>query len=148
MATPATRGHSRQPSTRAHTPGALPTTETNSCLSPETFDFLPPLHSLLARILLPSGAALPPPTGTGESTEGPETTSGTGHLDIKDLGAAVSVIKVRIQKARVAVRSMSDIERSMEEQEEEIRELEERIAKQRGVLKGLSENMVDRMDED
>jgi hypothetical protein len=148
MASPTTRGHSRQPSTTAHTPGALPTTETNPLPPPETFDFLPPLHALLARILLPSGAALPPPAGTGEGTEGAETTSGTGHLDIKDLGTAVSQIKVRIQRARVAVRGMSDVERSVEEQEEEIRELEGRIEKQRGVLKGLSENVVERMDED
>ena len=71
-------------------------------------------------------------------------------MDIKDLGTAVSQIKVRIQRARVAVRGMSDVERSVEEQEEEIRELEGRIARQRGVLSGLSKegNEVERMEED
>jgi RNA polymerase II transcription mediator complex subunit 9 len=60
----------------------------------------------------------------------------------------VSQIKVRIQRARVAVRGMSDVERSIEEQEEEIRELEGCIERQRGVLRGLAEGGVERMDED
>ncbi len=42
-----------------------------------------------------------------------------------------------MQRARVQVRELPDMERGVEEQEEEIRELEERIRRQREVLVGL-----------
>lgn len=60
----------------------------------------------------------------------------------------MSQVKVRIQRARVAVRGMSDVERSIEEQEEEIQELERLIERQRGVLRGLGEVGEDKMEED
>lgn len=158
MATPAM--HSRQPSTTAHTP-VLPSTEPDAFPPPETFDFLPLLHVLLRRISVHSGAPFPGGTGGGE---GAEAASGADvdssdkglwdlktHLDIKNLGPAVSHVKVRLQRARVAVRAMPDIERSIEEQEEEIRELERMIERQRGVLRGLGQGETvggDKMEED
>jgi len=42
-----------------------------------------------------------------------------------------------LQKARIAVRELPDLERSLREQEEEIRELEGKIARQKVVLKSL-----------
>ncbi|KAE9994048.1 hypothetical protein EG327_001781 [Venturia inaequalis] len=147
MATPAM--HSRQPSTTAHTP-VLPSIEPDPLPPPETFDFLPLLHVLLRRISVPSGAPLPNLDGTG-GVEGVEAASSAdssdkvwdlkSHLDIKNLGPAVSHVKVRMQRARVAVRAMPDIERSVEEQEEEIRELERIIERQRGVLRGLGRGL-------
>ncbi|QDS71418.1 hypothetical protein FKW77_003330 [Venturia effusa] len=157
MATPAM--HSRQPSTTAHTP-VLPSTETDPFPPPETFDFLPLLHVLLRRISVPSGAPLPNLDGPSV-VEGAEAASVAdssdkiwdlkNHLDIKNLGPAVSHVKVRIQRARVAVRAMPDIDRSVEEQEEEIQELERMIERQRGVLRGLGQGRAaagDKMDED
>ncbi|TID13924.1 hypothetical protein E2P81_ATG06990 [Venturia nashicola] len=159
MATPAM--HSRQTSTTAHTP-VLASTEPDPLPPPETFDFLPLLHVLLRRISVPSGAPLPNLDGTGGG-EGAEATSSAdssdkvwdlkNHLDIKNLGSAVSHVKVRMQRARVAVRSMPDIERRVEEQEEEMRELERVIERQRSVLTGLGHGQGEavsgeKMDED
>ncbi|KAE9985824.1 hypothetical protein BLS_004504 [Venturia inaequalis] len=93
--------HSRQPSTTAHTP-VLPSIEPDPLPPPETFDFLPLLHVLLRRISVPSGAPLPNLDGTG-GVEGVEAASSAdssdkvwdlkSHLDIKNLGPAVSHVK-------------------------------------------------------
>lgn len=111
---------------------------------PQTFDFLPPLHGILARLLVPSPnssisqlGALPDGTNAGHHT-GSETASIKGDsdkfLDIQHLGAASAGIKVRIQKARQAIKDLPDIDRTIEEQEQEIRELEQRIEEMKDVL--------------
>lgn len=43
-------------------------------------------------------------------------------------------MKIKIQKARVAVQGLPDVERTLEEQEVEIAELEEEVRRLRGVL--------------
>ena len=58
-------------------------------------------------------------------------------LSIKDIPAATDELKHRLQKARVQVRQLPDVERGTGEQEEEIRALEEKIGRQREVLAGL-----------
>ena len=65
------------------------------------------------------------------------TSAGGGHLDIQQLGPEANGIKVRIQKARAAVRGLPDVSKSLQEQEEDIKLLEARIAKMREMLKGL-----------
>jgi hypothetical protein len=69
-----------------------------------------------------------------------DTEPGTGHLDIQELAAAAGPIKIRIQKARAAVKELPDMDRSIAEQEEEIAELKNRIAKMRDMLKGLGKD--------
>ena len=46
-------------------------------------------------------------------------------------------MKIKIQKARVAVQGLPDGERTVEEQEVEIGELEEEVGRLRGVLGAL-----------
>ena len=46
-------------------------------------------------------------------------------------------MKIKIQKARVAVQELPDGERTVEEQEVEIAELEEEVRRLRGVLGAL-----------
>jgi predicted RNase H-like nuclease (RuvC/YqgF family) len=58
-------------------------------------------------------------------------------LTIKDIPAATDELKHKLQKARVQVKELPDMQRSVPEQEQEIRELQERIRKQREVLEGL-----------
>lgn len=48
-------------------------------------------------------------------------------------------MKIKIQKARAAVRGLPDIERTIEEQEEEIAELEDEVRRVRGVIAGMRE---------
>jgi hypothetical protein len=160
MTTPSTRAHTRQPSIVAGQTPAPPssTPDQVSLPPPQTFDFLPPLHALLARLLLPSSGLQAPAPAPGESstaatganplssppvqadTSTDDTEPGTGHLDIQELAAAAGPIKIRIQKARAAVKELPDMDRSIVEQEEEIAELENRIAKMRDMLKGLGKD--------
>ena len=59
----------------------------------------------------------------------------TSYLSPKDLSIAASAVKIKIQKARVAVAGLPDAERTIEEQEGEIRELNGEVERLRGVLK-------------
>lgn len=93
---------------------------------PQLFDILPPLHTLLSRLLLP-----PSLDGT---TPSPDTTA---PLSPKDLATAASSITNKIQKARVAVRELPGTEMGIEEQEDVIQELEEESGRLRGVEEGI-----------
>ncbi|EFE41984.1 conserved hypothetical protein [Trichophyton verrucosum HKI 0517] len=118
---------------------------------PQTFDILPPLHALLARLLSNQSSSFatgqPGEPGLSQSTE---QTPGGGiasldGLDPKSLLTGASAVKIRIQKARNAVEEMPDIERTIAEQEEEIVMLEKRIGRLRGVLddfRGRSEKLA------
>jgi hypothetical protein len=122
-------------------PGQLP--------PPHIFDIVPPLHALLQRLLVPS-----PHGGTGTQNTATQTSPtnaaamGTAlddiailhssePLEVQHLDAATDAIRIRVQKARAAVKALPDIERSVEEQEEEINELVVRIKKMREMLSGL-----------
>jgi hypothetical protein len=145
----------------AQTPAPPPAPDAVQLPPPQTFDFLPPLHALLSRLLLPSGGLQAPAPAPGETTTAAtganplssppvpaeashdeNAINGTGHLDIQELAAASGSIKVRIQKARAAVKELPDMDRSIKEQEQEIAELESRIEKMRGMLKGLAKDGV------
>lgn len=115
-----------QPSTAAHAQPAL-----QPLPATQTFDILPLLHELLARLdhSLPQTAS----------------TSDTGHyaelqpLEPKDVPTLALPVKARIRKALRELEKVPGVERSVAEQEEEIAELEARIERQRAVLRGLSE---------
>ncbi len=126
---------------------------TTAALPPSTFDIIPPLHTLLTRLLLPpatnashttqpqSGiapAALSPAPANSPFVQSQITS--TSYLFPKDLSIAASAVKIKIQKARVAVAGLPDVERTTEAQESEIGELEEEVEKLRGVLKELGES--------
>jgi hypothetical protein len=99
--------------------------------SPSAFDTLPPLHTLLTRLLTTTAQpADPNPTHTVD----PEAAN---QLDIQGLPTEASKLKIKLQKARLAVMALPDVGRSVEEQEEEIAELEERVKGLREVLNGL-----------
>ncbi|MCJ1286193.1 hypothetical protein MMC26_005538 [Xylographa opegraphella] len=99
-----------------------PHTHPNTLPPGDTFDIIPPLHALLARL----------PGTQAEST-------GTTTLLPKDLATEAAAIKIKIQKARVAVQVLPDVERSVAEQQAEIGELEERIREQERVLREIAE---------
>jgi hypothetical protein len=84
-------------------------------LSPQTFDILPEIYTLISRLQLPSN-----------NTTDPSTAQPNDLLTPKDLAAAAVPIKLKIQKARATVQNLPDVERTVEEQEREIRALEKR----------------------
>jgi len=107
-------------------------------LSPDSIDTLPVLSALLLRLQNPSSTAHTASTsGSPPAVSPSQLASGTGPLSIKDIPPATDELKHKLQKARIQVKELPDIERSVEEQEEEIRELEEKIKRQRDVLVGL-----------
>lgn len=115
-------------------PSATPPPSHPSTLPPPcTFDFLPPLHHLLSRLLLPP---LNPPEQV-PSAPHPLAPS-SQPLEPKDVAKEAARIKQMIQNARLAVAELPDMDRTIEEQEAEMRELEERIEKQRDVLRGFA----------
>jgi len=126
---------------------------TTAALPPSTFDIIPPLHTLLTRLLLPpptnashttqpqSGitpAALSPAPANSPSVQ--NQIISTSYLFPKDLSIAASAVKIKIQKARVVVTGLPDVERTIEEQESEIGELEWEVERLKGVLKELGES--------
>ena len=88
----------------------------------DTFDFIPPLHALLSRLLVNQSE-----------------TTGNHTLSPKDLATEAAAIKIKIQKARAAVQVLPDVDRSVVEQQEEIGELEQRIREQKRVLWEVAE---------
>lgn len=58
-------------------------------------------------------------------------------LTTKDIPIATDQLKHRLQRARVQVGMLPDVDRTIEEQEDEISELEEKIRRQREVLERL-----------
>jgi hypothetical protein len=67
------------------------------------------------------------------------STANTDYLAPKHLGTATSEVKNKIQKARVAVQGLPDMERTVNEQEVEIEGLEREADRLRGVIRGLAE---------
>ncbi len=113
-------------------PADLPTVP-----NPSTFDVLPPFHALLTRLLHPTFASQQTSTPTPQLSSSPSHT--TAPLSPKDIATAASGVKIKIQKARIAVQRLPDVERSVKEQEEEIRELQEEARRLRRVLGDLAQ---------
>ncbi|KAL1587291.1 Mediator of RNA polymerase II transcription subunit 9 [Cladosporium halotolerans] len=102
---------------------------------PQTFDILPPLHELLARIDHAPNDPIQAATGDGDVVSYAELQP----LEPKDLPNEVAAIKSRIRKALRELEKLPDMGRTTEEQEEEIKLLEEKAVKQREVLRKLGE---------
>ncbi|EKG12175.1 hypothetical protein MPH_10658 [Macrophomina phaseolina MS6] len=81
-----------------------------------------------------SGATGVPPSASSSSAADPPDSQ---PLEIHQLAAASSALKVRLQRARQACARLGDVDRTVEEQREEIAELEERVAKLRAVLEDM-----------
>jgi len=120
------------PSISTPQPPSLPET-----LSPDSIDTLPVLSALLVRLQNPSSIAAGSTAGSPPAASPSQLASGTGPLTIKDIPTATDELKHKIQKARVQVKDLPDLDRTVAEQESEIRELEEKIRKQREVLENL-----------
>lgn len=100
---------------------------------PQTFDILPPLHELIARI---DHSSSDPLTASAQETV---TYTDSKPLEPKDFPNEVQSTKAKIRKALRELEKLPDMERSVEEQEVEIAEVEERIRRQREELGGLME---------
>lgn len=115
---------------------------------PHTFDILPPLYELLARVdkhqnqnsLLGEGEAYHILEGaTGDIGAAYSKGEHLQPLNPKELPTAALEIKGLIRNALREVEKLPDVERSVEEQEDEMKDLEERVKKQRDMLRGLAE---------
>ncbi|KAK5173111.1 uncharacterized protein LTR77_003233 [Saxophila tyrrhenica] len=108
---------------------------------PQTFDILPLLHELLARIdhdthtldqQLQSNS-------DQEATDLPALYAPLQPLDPKELPAEVLQIKTKIRRALKELEKLPDMDRTVEDQGEEIRELEEKERRQKEVMRRLRE---------
>ncbi|CAL3971780.1 hypothetical protein PZA11_005068 [Diplocarpon coronariae] len=107
-------------------------------LTPDSIDTLTILSSILARLQTPSGTSnLTASTAGSPPAATPAQLSTEGPLTTKDIPAATDGLKHNLQKARVLVKDLPDVERSIKEQEAEIRGLEEKIRAQKGILEQL-----------
>lgn len=92
----------------------------SSLPSPSTFDIVPALYTLICRLL-------------------PTATSNEPPLEPQHLVVEASTVKIKLQKAVLAVEALPDVDRTVEEQEAEIQELESRIKQQRDMLASLAQ---------
>ena len=109
---------------------------------PQTFDILPVLHELLARIDHTSTEL----GGINGQTDILESGNDIGALytdvaplEPKELPTEVLQVKAKIRNALKELQKLPDMDRSVEDQQMEIGELEERIAKQKAMLRKLGE---------
>jgi hypothetical protein len=131
--------------------------ELPSTLSPDALDTITEMASILTRLRTTIQASSPstagglpgatPAGGIGIGTGATPIAPGSGSspsnaLSLKELPAATDAVKHKLQRARVQVRSLADMDRTIAEQESEITELETRIARQKAVLELLHESGV------
>ncbi|KAF2157715.1 hypothetical protein K461DRAFT_290005 [Myriangium duriaei CBS 260.36] len=144
----------RSPDTQAQTQAS---TQAQAHLpAPQSFDILPPLHALLARLEpglenYTASPSAPLVTGVdpGHSNLPGSGTDGTGQppLAYKDAPVAAGFLKARIRKTLAELKGLGDMDRSVDEQEIEIKALERRIALQRQVLVGLGREATDLIEQ-
>lgn len=109
--------------------------ESSQLPPPQTFDILPPLHEILARIdHVPND-----PMQTATFEDDVVTYAELQPLEPKDLQGEVQPIKSKIRKALRELEKLPDMDRDVEEQEAEIKMLEAKAAKQRKVLRQLGD---------
>jgi uncharacterized coiled-coil protein SlyX len=110
---------------------------------PQTFDILPALHELLARIdhsTTDSVSNINVPDQTASDSEDIGALySELQPLEPKELPVEVLQIKTKIRKALKELERLPDMERSVEEQKEEIEALERRITRQREMVAKLAD---------
>lgn len=135
----------KQP-TKPDANGAVPENTTQPQLPPpQTFDVLPALHELLARVDAYNNQSI-----AGHETELPSLLDdspnqiGSSYAELtplnpKDFPEAAGDIKSRIRSAQRELEKLPDMDRSIEEQEEEIAELEAKIERQREMMRELAQ---------
>ena len=106
-----------------------------SFLSPQTFDIIPDIYTLISRLqpTITSPGAANLLNSRLQDTTAPSLGP---PLELKELTHAIHPIKLKIQKARANVTALPDVEHTVEEQYEELRELEDRV---RALRRRLSE---------
>lgn len=114
---------------------------------PQSFDVLPALHELLARVYNSNSMNA---DGIDPNNVSDEDVADVGALyadlpplEPKDLPNENLQVKARIRRAQKELEKLPDMNRSVEEQEEEIVELEDRIRKQREMKKMLESMLKD-----
>ncbi|EKD15083.1 uncharacterized protein L3040_003716 [Drepanopeziza brunnea f. sp. 'multigermtubi'] len=110
-------------------------------LTPDSIDTLTVLSSILSRVDLTSknptaSTAGSPPAATPSQ---PPADLDHGPLTVRDLPAATDGLKHNLQKAKVLLKQLPDLERSIKEQEDEMRDLEAKVGEQKAVLAQLVE---------
>ncbi|KAI4189133.1 MAG: hypothetical protein L6R41_001681 [Letrouitia leprolyta] len=115
--------------------------------SPSTFDILPPLHTILSRLLLPTPPQSQSQTGTSAPTSPnnssfpaattitsfpPNVTTSSTPLNPKDLAAAISEVRARINEARRVVQESPMGDMTVEELEAGVKEGEEALRDLKG----------------
>ena len=121
-------------------------------LSPDSVDTLTELTAILVKLRTAQAAATSSTTGTSllGGTSGatpapaPGAVTGTtplpsgafnpGGFSVKELPSATDNLKHKLQRARAAVKTLSDVSRSLEQQQGEIEELEARRQEQLAML--------------
>jgi len=106
-----------------------------SALSPGIFDFVQPLHELMSRVLLSEIVDTDPAVDAMLSAAPPYPNS--QPLPITQLAAEVSLVKIKLAKARDVIAGLPDVSRSAPAQIEEMQELRDRIQKQKAILTDL-----------
>lgn len=114
---------------------------------PQTFDILPALHELLARVYNSSSMSAdtlePSPVSDEDAADVGALYADLAPLEPKDLPNENLQIKARIRRAQKELEKLPDMNRSIADQEEEIVELEKRIVKQREMKKMLDSRLRD-----
>lgn len=137
----------------SHLPAHPPPTTTTATIylpTPQTFDILPALHELLARMnhtTAPINSHSPTHhLSTHLSTPSDPSThdAGSQYVDLLPLEPSalpteILQIKAKIRAALRELGKLPDMQRGVEEQEVEIRELEERIREQRAMVRGIGQ---------
>lgn len=101
-------------STDAPAPAAPESPVAPTSLPANAFDFLPDLHALLQRVF-------------------------NDELDPKDVAHESSQIRLKLERARVMVAELPDVDKSLDEQKKEIKELEEKIERQKSIMRAVSQ---------
>lgn len=96
--------------------------------APSTFTIIPPLHTILSRLLLTNQSANPLEPN---ATPTPANTSNDGPLNPKDLAAAVSEVRARIKEARKVAESLPMGHATVEDLEGLVREGEGEVLRLR-----------------
>jgi len=123
-------GAASLPATGAATPAFPPRPATPGLPPPSTFDILPDLHKILSRLI---------PAATQPAGPAPGQASADGPLEIQQVAAAATEVKLKLQRARTAVMALPDIDRTCEDQQDEIEYLEARIERLKASLQQLGQ---------
>ena len=98
--------------------------------SPQTFDILPEIYSLLTRLV-----------ANNENGGDPQA------IEPKDLPQEIIPIKQKIAKAKAAVAALPDMNRTIAQQEVEIKALERKIAMYKKRIAGLGRRATEPVSE-